>query len=240
MKHLEKTANQQLADTMVEKICQSLRDRALLEGSFSLYGITVTVATPTLKITKVDNPMGGCAKQKVTATLIAKDGTEFIGTNYCRSPQEVCPRDTVGYKSDEGYHMCKDICQQVGHAAVVCIDLAGDMAKDRYVYLEGCTYVCEPCKEYAKNAGVKDIIVDRDDISPLARYLPYDVYVAKEDLIIGQTYFCKARNFAFGTWNGENFDYMRTKFGSTFPDTEKHWDDGAPHGTVKPFAIQIN
>lgn len=60
-------------------------------------------------------------------------------------------------------------------------------------------------------------------------------WLKKEELTVGQKYICCARNFTIGTWNGTNFDYMRTKFGSTFPDTEDHWDDGAPFGTVKPF-----
>jgi len=38
-------------------------------------------------------------------------------------------------------------------------------------------------------------------------------------------------------WNGTAFDYNRTKFNDTFPDTEFHWDDGAPYGTVKPFLL---
>lgn len=57
-------------------------------------------------------------------------------------------------------------------------------------------------------------------------------YIKKEDLIVNTKYECEARNFAIGTWNGENFDYIRTKFGITFPDTEDHWDD---NGTVKPY-----
>jgi len=60
-------------------------------------------------------------------------------------------------------------------------------------------------------------------------------YIPKDKLIVGAIYKCKARNFTQGTWNGESFDYMRTKFSSTFPDKEFHWDNGAPFGTVKPL-----
>lgn len=55
------------------------------------------------------------------------------------------------------------------------------------------------------------------------------------ELEVGTTYFCKARNFQYGVWNGKRFDYMRQKFGDTFPATEQHYDEGAPYGTVKPF-----
>jgi len=62
-----------------------------------------------------------------------------------------------------------------------------------------------------------------------------DKWIPKTELVVGQRYECDARNFTEGTWNGEGFDYMRYKFGDTFPDVEYHWDDGAPHGTCKPI-----
>ena len=60
-------------------------------------------------------------------------------------------------------------------------------------------------------------------------------YIKIDDLVVGAKYKCYARNFSVGTWNGESFDYMRQKFTMTFPDTEQHWDEGAPYGTVKPW-----
>lgn len=60
-------------------------------------------------------------------------------------------------------------------------------------------------------------------------------YIPKDQLVVGAEYRCLARNFEVGTWNGTGFDYMRTKFGQKFPDVEYHWDDGPPHGTVKPI-----
>jgi broad specificity phosphatase PhoE len=60
-----------------------------------------------------------------------------------------------------------------------------------------------------------------------------------DELEVGVTYFCKARNFRYGVWNGKAFDYMREKFGDTYPATENHWDTGAPHGTVKPFVKRL-
>lgn len=74
-------------------------------------------------------------------------------------------------------------------------------------------------------------------MSELREFLPFDNWIPKNKLIVGAKYLCKARNFREGTWNGERFDYMRSKFGMTFPDTELHWDDGPPHGTVKPFKL---
>ena len=60
-------------------------------------------------------------------------------------------------------------------------------------------------------------------------------YIPKDQLEVGAKYRCEARNFEIGTWNGETFDYMRYKFGHEFPDTEYHYDDGAPYGTVLPL-----
>lgn len=64
-----------------------------------------------------------------------------------------------------------------------------------------------------------------------------DTYLKKDQLIIGKSYECNARNFSEGKWNGKAFIYMRTKFGSSFESEENHWDDGAPHGTVKPLKL---
>jgi hypothetical protein len=63
------------------------------------------------------------------------------------------------------------------------------------------------------------------------------IYIPKDQLIAGRRYHCDARNFTVGYWNGEEFEYTRHKFGDVFTDTEQHWDDGAPHGTVKPLRI---
>lgn len=70
---------------------------------------------------------------------------------------------------------------------------------------------------------------------PLTQFHPWDKWIPKDELEVGVLYLCKARNFLYGRWNGEEFEYMRNKWGSTFPDTELHWDDGPPYGTVKPF-----
>lgn len=62
-----------------------------------------------------------------------------------------------------------------------------------------------------------------------------DKYLKINELEVGATYICKARNFTEGVWDGKAFNYMRTKWRDTFPDKEYHWDEGAPYGTVKPL-----
>ncbi len=100
-----------------------------------------------------------CAKQIVTATLIALNGREFVGTNACETPQKECPRDTAGYASGEGYHLCKSICGQGAHAEVNAINAAGDNAKGSTILLRGHTYACDSCKSAARLSGVKLIEV---------------------------------------------------------------------------------
>jgi len=60
-------------------------------------------------------------------------------------------------------------------------------------------------------------------------------YINKEALEKGHYYECKARGFRLGMWDGEKFLYIRNKYGKYFLDTAKHWDEGAPYGTVKPL-----
>ena len=82
--------------------------------------------------------------------------------------------------------------------------------------------------------------IDIDDITAkeiCRRYWPFDAWLAKDTLIIGERYLCRARNFYLGEWTGKGFKYMRYKFGQTFEDIEYHWDDGPPYGTVKPLQV---
>jgi deoxycytidylate deaminase len=100
---------------------------------------------------------GPCAKQTVTATIIAENGDTYLSTNYCLNPQVSCPR--AGLLTGEGYELCKDICRQVGHAEVNAITLAGVNAVGATLYLKGHTYACDGCKQAAKEAGIKEIVI---------------------------------------------------------------------------------
>lgn len=99
---------------------------------------------------------GPCAKQVVTATIITSDGERFVGTNHCKTPQKTCPRDELGMVSGEGYHLCKEICNQGAHAEVNAISNAGNKAAGSVIYLEGHTYLCDNCKEAVESAGIKE------------------------------------------------------------------------------------
>lgn len=105
--------------------------------------------------------IGPCAKQTVTATVVARDGRRFVGTNYCRNAQPACPRS--GMPSGIGYKLCRDICEQPAHAEVNALMAAGEHAEGATLYLEGHTYACESCKAAADAAGVARIVIGAPD-----------------------------------------------------------------------------
>lgn len=111
-----------------------------------------------LKIVE-DKGAGPCAKQTVTATLVASDGTHFKATNHCDTPQNTCPRG--GMPTGKGYELCKSVCNQRAHAEVNAIKLAGDKALGARIFIEGHTYACERCLEAAKIAGVAEILIGK-------------------------------------------------------------------------------
>jgi hypothetical protein len=104
---------------------------------------------------------GRCAKQEVLAMVITPTGEVFIGANYCKTPQEKCPRGTM--PSGEGYEMCRDICHQVGHAEQVALHTAGPSAAGSILYVMGHTYVCAVCRTMAEAFGVREIILASEE-----------------------------------------------------------------------------
>ena len=119
-------------------------------------GYFVVYHSNAIRITKINEAgQGRCVKQNVVATLIAEEGGVFVGTNRCNNPQIVCPRDEQGMKSGDGYHLCKEICQQVSHAEVDAIAQAGDKAKGAVIYLSGHHYACGNCRSTAELAAAK-------------------------------------------------------------------------------------
>lgn len=85
---------------------------------------------------------GPCAKTTVVCTIMAVDGTAYVGTNVCLNPQPVCPR-----LPGEDYTKCKTVCQQVGHAEEVAANMAGDAVRSATAVVEGHTYACQQCQE---------------------------------------------------------------------------------------------
>lgn len=100
---------------------------------------------------------GPCAKQTTRATIIAPNGSRYVGTNDCANPQTICPRADM--PTGVGYELCISICRQTGHAEVNAVRAAGSAAQGGKLYLEGHYYACANCKATAEAAGVTEIVI---------------------------------------------------------------------------------
>ena len=91
---------------------------------------------------------------------------------------------------------------------------------------------------------------DEDDIPPIPIVLPKDYEeiivpniircggIPKDKLIVGKTYIGDCRNATEAVWDGEKFTYMRTKFGSTYPETINHFQDDDGYDLFVPLRIK--
>lgn len=104
---------------------------------------------------------GPCVKQRVTATIVSLSGQRFLGENDCARPQQTCPR--AGMATGVGYHLCKSICWQTGHAEINALAAAGDNARGGTIYIDGHNYACDECLEACGRAGISRIVVGSPD-----------------------------------------------------------------------------
>lgn len=99
---------------------------------------------------------GACAKVVVKAQLTTTGGEQFESTNFCLTPQTTCPRDVQGYGAGEGYHLCKQVCNQPGHAEENVIFFA----KKNKAPIRGSNIVvdysriCNNCQRICQEEGV--------------------------------------------------------------------------------------
>ena len=101
--------------------------------------------------------------------------------------------------------------------------------------------------EYWKN---RKPFRDEDDIPsvPIVRKEDYDNIIVpniircggipKEELIVGETYIGDCRNASEAVWNGETFTYMRTKFGTTYPEDINHFQDDDGYDVFVPIKLK--
>lgn len=97
-----------------------------------------------------------CAK-RVVSCIIRHEHGFFLGDNSCRNPQSSCPR-----LPGEDYEKCKTICEQEGHAEMVALKYAGDLAKGATAIISGIDHSCKNCSRALFVAGIKEIIIRRE------------------------------------------------------------------------------
>jgi deoxycytidylate deaminase len=107
-------------------------------------------------VSRIDNSQK-CIKQQTIAVIVTESGKCFVGTNWCRNPQQECPRKD--FPTGVGYDLCKNICQQDNHAEVDACLKAGEYAKGADLYLIGHYYCCDNCKKIMTEYGIKDIVI---------------------------------------------------------------------------------
>jgi len=100
-------------------------------------------------------------KKQTTVAVIMKDGFLMgIGTNGISVHVDECPRDVAGMKSGEGYHLCKEVCGQFGHAeAIACFNAGMIKCKGSTLYLIGHTYCCDNCLDTMKKYGILKVVI---------------------------------------------------------------------------------
>lgn len=101
--------------------------------------------------------------------------------------------------------------------------------------------------EYWKN---RKPFKNEDDIPSIPRVKPNDYEdiiipniircggIPKEQLIDGETYIGDCRNASEAVWNGKTFTYMRTKFGTTYPEDINHFQDDDGYDVFVPIKLK--
>lgn len=116
----------------------------------------------------VGSKLSPCIKQTVMAAITTKNNEIIFGFNGINNKDVLeCPRVLENMKTGEGYHLCKEVCNQASHAEVEAINNANinkiDI-KDSSLYLIGHTYCCDNCLDKISKAGIKELfILDEND-----------------------------------------------------------------------------
>lgn len=103
-----------------------------------------------------------CRKRTVIAFLVASEmnyNRVYFGSNWCETPVKPgeCPRKDMA--TGVGYELCKQVCNQRGHAETEALRLAGEDAIGATVYIVGHRIICEGCIEAMNNAKVKEWVI---------------------------------------------------------------------------------
>jgi hypothetical protein len=76
------------------------------------------------------------------------------------------------------------------------------------------------------------------NIREFANYNGLDVSkcraIPKSELVVGETYKGVCRNAEEAVWKGDVFEYMRYKFGTTYPEEINHYEDDDGYDVFVP------
>ena len=103
-----------------------------------------------------------CLKQSVKALIITSNGEQIFGSNHINNVVSSCPRVEQGCKTGEGYHLCKEVCNQGSHAEVDAILQAQKQnlsISGGTLYLVNHYYCCDSCIKSMKEAKLSKAIV---------------------------------------------------------------------------------
>ena len=58
------------------------------------------------------------------------------------------------------------------------------------------------------------------------------------NLEVGKTYIGECRNASEAVWQGDKFEYMRTKFGTTYPEKINHFQNDDGYDVFVPIKVK--
>ena len=108
---------------------------------------------------KITDTLSGCSWWPTGAVIVKNEKIIGVGANK-GIWQPLCPRVENNCPTGEGYHYCKDICQQDGHAEVSSVNNTlenNEDPQDADIYLFGHWWCCEPCWNKMIKHGVKNV-----------------------------------------------------------------------------------
>lgn len=126
-----------------------------------------------LEIAKTVSSRSNCIRAQVGAVIVDKNKT-IKSTGYNGTPSKVvscmemgfCYRQENNIPSGTRYETCRSI-----HAEQNAIIQAGmDKCKDATMYIWGHNFVCILCKRFIVQSGIKNVVLQKDENSPMLKY----------------------------------------------------------------------
>ncbi len=125
-----------------------------------------------LEIAKTVSSRSNCIRAQVGAVIVDKNNT-IKSTGYNGTPSKVlscselgfCYRQANNIPSGTRYETCRSI-----HAEQNAIIQAGmDKCKDATMYIWGHNFICILCKRFIVQSGIKNIVLQKDENSPVIK-----------------------------------------------------------------------